>query len=188
MSPASWFRRLTLHRGDGRSAAEASGQAQNRVRTVRPGPATVTDGCAAFLLGSLVRYRLDHGEGVAPWEWTNLLAHGSEAALRDELATEHHQRPHAPERDDLATWEAARSYLVFELLDLAGTCGGLAALQQTVLVPLELELAARPDTDAWRPNQWLAAVETALGAARRQARQHVPRAPDAPEPRHRGGR
>jgi len=188
MSPASWLRRLALHRHGDRGAPGSSGQAPHRSRAARRGQSSVADDCAAFLTGSLVRYRLDHGEGVAPWEWTNLLAHGSEAALRDELAAEHHQRPDAPERDDLATWQAARSYVVVELLDLAGTCGPLAELQRSLLVPLELELAGRPDTDGWRPNQWLAAVEAALGAQRLRARRRAPRSPDASETPHGGGR
>jgi hypothetical protein len=43
--------------------------------------------CEAFLLGQLAEYKEAHYQYVASWEWTNLLAHGSEDDLRVELAT-----------------------------------------------------------------------------------------------------
>ena len=38
----------------------------------------------------------------------------------------------------------------------------LAELQSSVLIPLELEMAARPDVAGWTPRQWVDLVEDAL--------------------------
>ena len=38
----------------------------------------------------------------------------------------------------------------------------LTELQSSVLIPLELEMAARPDVAGWTPRQWVDLVEDAL--------------------------
>jgi hypothetical protein len=38
----------------------------------------------------------------------------------------------------------------------------LSDLQTTVLIPLELEMAARPEVSRWRPRQWVDTVDTAI--------------------------
>ena len=56
----------------------------------------------------------------------------------------------------------ARSYLASEVLDLTETKCTLAELQASVLIPLELEMASRPDVAGWTPRQWVDLVEEAL--------------------------
>ncbi len=112
--------------------------------------------CEAFLAGRLA----DGAEVVVPvWTWTNLLAHGSE----EDLARESLEGS----GDD---WRKARAYLASSLLALASTNGPLEEIQQRVLVPLELDLAARPEVAAWEPRGWASAVEHALESYRRQCR------------------
>ena len=60
------------------------------------------------------------------------------------------------------SWRVARSYLAFEVLDLTDLECTLAELQSSVLVPLELEMAARPDVAGWTPRQWVDLVQDAL--------------------------
>ncbi len=59
-------------------------------------------------------------------------------------------------------WHQARSYLAVELLALAQRSAPLVELQQEVLVPLELELASRPEVAMWSPARWVTSVEAAL--------------------------
>lgn len=180
MSARSWIRRLVFIHPKGSVPTEPAETEANRPRRESCRRRMAVDDCAAFLTGMLAEYRLDHGGYVAPWEWTNLLAHGGEEELRRELAARHH-RTSAPERQDpITAWRAARSYLVAELLGLVETCGPLDDLQRSVLVPLELDLAARLDVAQWRPNQWLLAVDAALSARRRRVLHAYPRDPHSP--------
>ena len=48
------------------------------------------------------------------------------------------------------------------MLDLTDLEFTLAELQSSVLIPLELEMAARPDVAGWTPRQWVNLVEDAL--------------------------
>jgi hypothetical protein len=48
---------------------------------------------------------------------------------------------------------------VLDLTDMEFT---LTELQSSVLIPLELEMAARPDVAGWMPRQWVDLVEEAL--------------------------
>ncbi len=86
----------------------------------------------------------------------------SETRRRTDIAT-----PTREVRGDV--WRAARSYLAAELLGVAHICGSLGGVQQPVMVLLELELAARPETAHWRPDEWLVAVEGVLSQQRRAA-------------------
>lgn len=117
---------------------------------------TIALECEAFLDGSLAEYWDDKGMEVPVWTWMNLLAHGDarrigECVLRPD-------RLRRPSR----SWRVARSYLAFEVLDLTDLEFTLADLQASVLIPLELEMAARADVDAWTPRQWVDLVEDAL--------------------------
>ncbi len=113
--------------------------------------------CDAFLVGVLAERLADHS-AVPVWVWTNLLAHGSDEALRAER-----DRPiDAASRD--YPWREARSYLSVELLGLAGRYGPLGEIQHEALVPLELELASRAEVAHWSPRRWVARVEEALSA------------------------
>lgn len=112
--------------------------------------------CEAFLAGRLA----DQIDTEVPvWSWTNLLAHGSEGDLAKETTGD--------SGDD---WRRARAYLALSLLKLASTNGPLKEIQQRVMVPLELELAARPEVAAWEPRAWASTVEHALEGYRRQCR------------------
>jgi len=113
--------------------------------------------CEAFLSGGLVEHIESRRAPV--WTWTNLLAHGTEEELRAESF--------ASSSDE---WRKARAYLASSLLALASTCGPLEEIQKRVLIPLELELAARPEVEAWEPRGWASAVERAFEAYRRQCR------------------
>jgi hypothetical protein len=110
----------------------------------------------AFLLGSLVEYWDDKGMEVPVWAWMNRLAHGTVRQI-GECVT----RSDKPRRAG-RSWRVARSYLAFELLDLTDLECTLGELQSSVLIPLELEMAARPDVAGWTPRQWVDLVEDAL--------------------------
>ncbi len=143
-------------------------------RTGRPESATAdpapADDCAAFLTGNLAEYRIAHNQIVSTWEWTNLLAHGDLGALRSEgTGAEEHRSPlrtSAPADG----WQAARSYLASEILDLVERSDSLGELQRSALVPLELELACSPQATRWQPHEWVLTVEPVLSAWRKGAR------------------
>ena len=48
------------------------------------------------------------------------------------------------------------------MLDLTDVEFTLPELQSSLLIPLELEMAARPDAAGWTPRQWVDLVEDAL--------------------------
>ena len=103
----------------------------------------------AFLLGNLVEYRDDKGIKVPVWAWMNRLAHGSALQIGECVI-----RSDKPRRIG-RSWRVARSYLAFEVLDLTDLQFTLAELQSSVLIPLELEMAARPDVAGWhRGSGW----------------------------------
>lgn len=100
--------------------------------------------CGAFLTGGLAAATLTRGRTPRHWEWLNLLAHGTEAQVH-ELAQGAGQRARTLYE---AKWLAALSFLASELLDVAASGAmSLRDLQRTVLVPLELELAADAGND-----------------------------------------
>ena len=72
-----------------------------------------------------------------------------------------HPTPTSP-GEPRRSWRVARSYLAFEVLDLTDLECTLAELQSSVLIPLELDMAARPDVAGWTPRQWVDLVEDAL--------------------------
>jgi hypothetical protein len=112
--------------------------------------------CEAFLLGLYVERLESQRVAVPVWGWTNLLAHGNDAALRAAAAVTTH-----PGGAD--GWHAARARLAAELL----RSGTLAELQRDVLAPLELRLASRPDVEGWGPRTWVDVVRAALRASPR---------------------
>jgi hypothetical protein len=120
------------------------------------GGGTVALECEAFLNGTLADYWDEKGAIVPVWAWTNLLAHGSEEQIAAMVA--HHPRP----RRTLRNWRLARSYLVTEVLDLVDADFTLRDMQASILVPLELEMAARPEVGHWTPRQWLDVVDYAI--------------------------
>lgn len=130
--------------------------------------------CEAFMTGHLAEYREAHNQYVASWEWTNLLAHGSEDDLRDELAADHRRGRHDEDTPN-GRWRVGRADLASRLLSMADSRRPLNETQRLVLIPLELELAANDHAARWRPQQWVAVVESVLKGRRaalpRSARQ-----------------
>jgi hypothetical protein len=113
--------------------------------------------CDAFVTGLYAEYLLAHSRPVPVWVWTNLLAHGTEQDLHEAVVRGAARVPIAAQ-----LWWSARAYLAGELLDRAATRRPLRSLQRIVLAPLELELAARPEVQAWRPAQLVDAVLSGL--------------------------
>jgi hypothetical protein len=70
-------------------------------------------------------------------------------------------RPYRP-RWATHSCRVARSSLAYEVLDLTDLEFTQADLQSSVLIPLELEMAARADVAGWTPRQWGDVVEDAL--------------------------
>lgn len=121
------------------------------------------DECEAFLAGGLVEYHLRRHEHVPRWEWTNLLAHGSDEALGREANGKARRTAHLPTLTvSDKGWRAARAHLAALLLDRCEPGRTLADLQRTVLVPVELELASSRVVASWEPREWVAAIETTL--------------------------
>ncbi len=116
----------------------------------------VKDG-EAFVAGGLAE-RIESRAGTVPaWAWTNLLAHGTEDALRSESS-----RASPPWGDPAREWREARSYLAVDVLHRAEVNGSLAEVQRVILVPLELKLASSPEAANWKPGRWAMTVEAAL--------------------------
>jgi hypothetical protein len=120
------------------------------------GSSVLATECAAFLDGTLAEYWDEKGTTVPVWAWTNMLAHGDENLIVQSVV--HPNRP----RHMARSWRIARSYLAYELLDLTDDDKTLAELQADVLVPLELEMASRPEVADWSPRQWVDAVDIAI--------------------------
>lgn len=112
----------------------------------------------ALLSGSYVEYLKRRGQQVPSWAWINLLAHGSEDALR--TATRLRRAPIV----DMNVWWRARRYLAGEVLAAADRAGSLESLQSTVLVPLELALMCARPVGRPRPGTWAASVLGAIEA------------------------
>jgi hypothetical protein len=93
----------------------------------------------AFLTGNLAVERLVRGEATSDWEWVNVLAHASEDRLSILAAGVPAQR----RRKSDERWSRALVVLARRLLAVAAEDGAsVEELQSSVLVPLELELAA----------------------------------------------
>lgn len=118
--------------------------------------AELVDDCRAFFQAQLAEHFEQRHQSVPVWAWTNLLAHGSEQDLRSDQTLPEQQLAFDGQ------WHRARSYLAAELLALAGRSCPLVDLQRDVLVPLELDLASRPEVNGWSPPQWVSCVETAV--------------------------
>jgi hypothetical protein len=127
------------------------------------GESAVVAECAAFLTGTLAERWEAEGLPVPVWVWTNLLAHGSETLIAESISR--------PFRHQLLTrsWWIARSELADVVLDLTHWSSSLVKLQESVLIPLELDLASSPEVSLWSHRRWVDAVTTAL---RHQNRTH----------------
>ena len=117
---------------------------------------TVVLECEAFLQGALAEFWDERGITVPVWAWTNLLAHGSESMIAESGA-----RP--PKRRRIThSWRLARSHLAYQVLDLTNTRGTLVDMQSAILIPLELQMADRPEVNRWTPRQWVDTVDHAI--------------------------
>lgn len=123
-----------------------------KLRRDLPGGVLASE-CEAYLNGTLAEFWEQRGTAVPVWTWTNLLAHGSESQIRESL-----HRPSKQPRSG-RSWHIARSYLAYQVLDLAREDFTLKEFQSTVLLPLELELAAHPEVDRWTPRRWVETVD-----------------------------
>lgn len=112
--------------------------------------------CEAYLNGTLAEFWEERGTSVPVWTWTNLLAHGSESQIYESL-----HRPTKPRRTG-RSWRIARSYLAYQVLDITSEELTLEELQSTILLPLELGLAAHPEVDHWTPRRWVDTVDDAI--------------------------
>jgi hypothetical protein len=112
--------------------------------------------CVAFLTGTLADRWDARGVPIPVWAWTNLLAHGTETLIAESIS-----QPHL-HRGPVWRWRTARSYLAYEVLEITQRSSPLVGLQTAVLVPLELDLASRPEVLLWSQRQWVDAVTTAL--------------------------
>jgi len=111
---------------------------------------------------------MDHRQFVSVSDWTNLLAHGTEADLVNEVAGANDMRPRNPKASANAVWREARWYLAATLLHRVRDEEALQSLQRLVLVPLELELAG--GAMDWGPRKWVTEVDAAVA---RHQRRHL---------------
>jgi hypothetical protein len=125
-------------------------------RRRRDGEDEVAAECAAFLTGTLVERLETGGRAIPVWAWTNLLAHGS-----TELVAQSGARP-CRHRLLARSWRTARAQLADLVLEMTHRGCSLDELQESVLVPLELDLASRPEVSFWSHHQWVGAVTDAL--------------------------
>jgi hypothetical protein len=139
---------------------EGQGRAIERARPRRrpPGSAQLVYEGEAFLTGRLAEEFELRMARIPVWVWTNLVAHGSEECLCAENQAVRSLSPRCTDE-----WREARSYVVTEVLDQANRNGPLSKIQRAALVPLELELATRPEVAMWEPRDWVASVRLALG-------------------------
>jgi hypothetical protein len=120
------------------------------------GSSVVVMECGAFLAGTLAEYWDERGTWVPVWAWTNLLAHGSESQIAESVI--HPLRPRRTGR----SWRIARSFVAYQVLDAVERGMALEDLQSSVLIPLELEMAAHPEVSRWGPRQWVDTLDHAI--------------------------
>ena len=116
----------------------------------------VVEALEAMLAGSYAEYLERRYCRVPAWAWTNLLAHGTEQALRHATRSRHRAFW------DVNVWRRARSYLALEVLDAADQAGSLCAVQTSVLVPLELDLISWVPARRSCAGEWASRVLAAL--------------------------
>ena len=116
------------------------------------GESELADECATFLSGHYAQYLEHDGRPVPDWAWLSLLAHSSEQDLRDLAA---HRWGAAD-----GGWRLAWAFVAHHVLTEAERQGhAVIELQQSTLVPLELELAG-----ARTQMQWVQVVGSVLTA------------------------
>lgn len=104
-------------------------------------PATgIGDECEGFFAGRLAAYLVDAGRPVPAFAWLNQVVHAGEVDLAVIAAG-------SPETIQPPSWRRTTAHLAESLLVRALDSGRpVASLQQELLLPLELELVADPDS------------------------------------------
>lgn len=134
-----------------------------RLRRRLGSEADLTDECLAFLEGDYAFYLERRGDNVPAWAWMNTLAHSSVHGVR---------RMARVTRTPASSFEHARSKkalggLARELLTLTGSDPDrLAALQQELLIPLELTVLRDGARGHLMSDELIALVQEALHVAR----------------------
>ena len=103
------------------------------------GGTPLADEAEAFLNGTYLAHLASIGRAAPGWAWINPLAHGTRNQLVA-LAQPAARGSGVVARD---AWDKALAFLAHELLKLTARDVSLIEVQRTILVPLELELAAR---------------------------------------------
>jgi hypothetical protein len=124
--------------------------------------------CEALLDGRYVDELQRTERPVPVWAWMNLLAHGTDEALRREAD----ECP--PPWRHRGLWQRARAYLAGEVLDAATEVGTLTSVQAQVLVPLELELLTPSSSVPRHPAGWVVWVLAAIDDHRSTTRSSKP--------------
>ena len=127
-----------------------------RRRRLDGGEDEVAAECAAFLTGTLVEGLEAAGRAVPVWAWTNLLAHGATELIDESYTRSYRHRLLA------RSWSNVRAQLADLILEMTSGRCTLGELQESVLIPLELDLASRPEVSFWNHHQWADAVTDAL--------------------------
>ena len=136
----------------------------------------LVDGCEAFLTGQYVVHRRVNRAPVPVWAWTNLLAHATEVELR----SAHRVRGGRADRGHGRSWAVAQRVAIDEVLLAAERGGGLTAVQQATLIPLEQRLVSLYGVATWSPNRWLVEIHSALDPPReRNDHDHGPDGSDS---------
>ena len=105
------------------------------------GEPDVLDECAQFLGGQFLESYREDREAAPDWVWVNVLAHAPEELLAT-CAASGGTRSGSSGR---CVWDRTLSFLSQVLLDHAGRSGEpVSLLQHDIVVPIELQLGARP--------------------------------------------
>lgn len=116
--------------------------------------------CEAFLHGSYAEYLASHGQDIPSWAWLNPLAHGTKGqitALADGTSAWHESVAGG------TAWYQAMAFLAIETLELAESTGRpLEELQNSILAPLELDLARDVHRRRFAPKEVVGRTVAAL--------------------------
>ena len=112
----------------------------------------------AILTGRYAGYLADRGLLVPPWAWVNVLAHAGEVELEAAASASVDRRP-----EDAGEWRRALAFMAEDVLRHTRSTGvALAEVQQSTLVPLELELMGSTEGRQLRPGQLAGLVLAAV--------------------------
>lgn len=149
------------HGGQG-ERTDVGGRPAELRRRRRDEVASLADECTAFLDGRYVELLQAAGSPIPVWAWMNLLAHGTDAEIREAAAR----------LPDVEGWERARSFVAAELVDAVDASDtSMDDVQREVLVPLELDVLQCCSSDTWTAGQLVLGLLRVLPGTDR----HLPR-------------